>query len=34
MEAIVAADNICVIGNEEKLAAEKDMFKVLVPFIG
>lgn len=34
MEAIVAADNICVIGNEEKLAEEKDMFKVLVPFIG
>lgn len=34
MEAILKADDLCVIGNEEKLAKEKDLFIELVPFIG
>ena len=34
IEAILAEDCICVIGNEEKLQEEKDMFDELKPFVG
>ena len=34
VDAVLAQQNICVIGNEEKLANEKDLFMELVPFIG
>ena len=33
IEAILAEDCICVIGNEEKLQEEKDMFDELKPFV-
>ncbi|MEY8427636.1 insulinase family protein [Lachnospiraceae bacterium 46-15] len=32
--AILAQGAICVIGNEEKLENDKDLFKALVPFVG
>lgn len=34
IEAIIAENCICVIGNEEKLSEEKDMFEELKPFVG
>lgn len=32
--AVLSQGNICVIGNEEKLASEKELFAELVPFVG
>lgn len=34
MEAIVNSDDLCVIGNEERLTADKDLFMELLPLIG
>lgn len=34
LEAVLFQENICVIGNEEKLAQEKELFEELVPFVG
>ena len=34
MKAILQQNSLCVIGNEEKLAAEKDLFMELKPLIG
>ena len=34
LAAVLAQGAICVIGNEEKLENDKDLFKALVPFVG
>lgn len=34
LETVLSQKNICVIGNEEKLAKEKELFTELVPFVG
>ena len=34
LAAALAQGAICVIGNEEKLENDKDLFKALVPFVG
>lgn len=34
VDAVLNQNNLCVIGNEEKLAEEKDLFMELKPFVG
>jgi hypothetical protein len=34
VEVVLKQGNLCVLGNEEKLAEEKELFDSLVPLVG